>query len=149
MRCPKCGEEFVNGHSVSESFRLAPVPATGKDRRSPSRATWDAYGEAYVKRYGVPPTRNPRVNAQMTQFLSRVPAAEAPTIAAFYVGMNRSFYVASQHSVGLLLKDAEAIRTQWLAGRVVTETEARQADRTGALGNAFAPLIAEARGKQR
>lgn len=142
-KCPNCGHEYVNGNVVSESFRLVALSSSGADRRSPTRAIWDAYGEAYAKRYGVPPTRNKRVNAQMSQFLSRVPAVEAPAIAAFYVWINRSFYVASQHSVGLLLKDAEAIRTQWLAGRTVTDSEARRTDRAQSNLNVYDELRRE------
>lgn len=113
--------------------------------RTPSAATWDAYSVAYLSRYGVEPTRNATVNGQLAQFVTRVPQAEAPQIAAFFVKHNKAFYVSSRHAVGALLRDAEGLRTEWLSGRTVTDTEARQADRTQATGNVFGALIAEAR----
>lgn len=115
---------------------------------APTAAAWAAYSAAYRSRYGAEPTRNAHVNGQLAQFITRVPSEEAPAIAEFYVGMNKAFYVSQQHPVGLLLKDAEGIRTQWLNGRVVTDTEARQADRTQSNYNAFAPLLAEAQERE-
>jgi hypothetical protein len=52
------------------------------------------------------------------------------------------------HSVDLLLRDAETLRTQWATKRQVTSTQALQADRTQTTANAFAPLLAEARANQ-
>lgn len=105
---------------------------------------WDAYSEAYYARYGAYPVRNRKVNGQLADFLRRVPEQEAPGIAAFYVRHNKAFYVGKLHAVDYLLKDAEALRTQWVKGAAITETAARQADRTQATADSFAPLIAEA-----
>ena len=114
-----------------------------------TQAVWRAYGSAYHRRYGEPPIRNAMVNGQMAQFCKRVPATEAPEISAFYVASNNQFYVSKGHAVGLLLADAEKLRTEWATGRSRTQTEARQADRTQALGNVFQPLIEEARERER
>lgn len=103
---------------------------TKEARVTPSHATWVAYCAAYKTRYGVEPTRNATVNGQLAKFVARVPAAEAPEIAAFFVLHNKSFYISSRHAVGALLRDAEGLRTEWLTNRTVTDTEARQADRT-------------------
>ena len=83
------------------------------------------------------------------RFIERVPVDEAPAIAAFFVQSKRGLYVSAKHAVDLLLRDAEALRTEWATGRSSTDTEARQEDRTAATGNAFAPLIAEARERER
>jgi hypothetical protein len=115
------------------------------ERNAPSRETWSAYSAAYLQRYGVEPTRNATVNGQLAQFVGRVPQEEAPEIAAFFVRHNKSFYISSRHAVGALLKDAEGLRTEWLSGRTVTDTEAKQADRTQANANVFGKLITEAR----
>ena len=67
---------------------------------------------------------------------------DAAPVAAWYVRRgNRQLYVASKHAVDLLLRDAEGLRTEWATGRTVTETQARQADRTAAIGNTFGRLI--------
>lgn len=110
---------------------------------------WTAYRQAYIARYQQEPTRNVRVNAQLAKFAQLVPLDQAPEIAAFYVRHNKPWYVTKAHPVGLLLADAEGLRTQWLNGRTVTDTEARQGDRTAALGNVFQPLIEEARQRER
>jgi hypothetical protein len=112
---------------------------------TPTAAVWTAYSDAYRQRHGVEPVRNAKVNGQLSQFVTRIPKDEAPRVAAFYVASNRALYVNSKHCVDLLLRDAESLRTEWATGRQGTETEGRQADRTQATGNAFAPLIAEAR----
>jgi hypothetical protein len=81
----------------------------------------------------------------LMRFLERVPAAEAPDIAAFYVMSNRGLYVSAKHPVNLLLRDAEALRTEWQTGMHSTDTAARQADRTGATAQVFGDLLAESK----
>lgn len=118
--------------------RKPPEPA-------PTAAIWAAYSTAYFARYGVEPVRNARVNGQVAQFLQRVGAEEGPPVAAFYVSLNRGLYVSARHAVDLLLRDAESLRTDWATGRGVTDTEARQSDRSAATANVFGQLIDEAR----
>lgn len=81
--------------------------------------------------------------------LKRLAVDEAPSVAAFYVGHNRGLYVSAKHAVDLLLRDCEGLRTEWASGRSVTDTEARQVDKTQSNFNAFAPLIAEAQERER
>lgn len=116
---------------------------TSKARSAPndSKATWEAYSKAYHRRHGVLPTRNARVNSQLAQFLKRIPLEEAPEIAEFYVFHNRAFYVQKSHPVGLMLQDAESLRTEWLTGKQVTATEARGAETKQQLFNAFAKFL--------
>lgn len=115
---------------------------------APTNAVWRAYAAAYEKRWTVPPQRNRTVNGQLAQFITRIPAAEAPEVAAFYVQSNRHFYVLHKHPVSVLLKNAESLRTEWATGQSGTETEARQIDRTQGNLNSFAPLLAEARARE-
>lgn len=111
---------------------------------APTAETWEAYATAYLARYGTDPVRNAKVNGQFANFLQRVSAEEAPHIAAFYVGHNSQFYVKKMHAVDCLLADAEKLRTEWFTRTTMTESQARQADRTQANGNVFGKLIAEA-----
>lgn len=106
--------------------------------------TWSAYRQAYFDRYGVEPVRNARVNGQMASVVRCVGVTEAPHIAAFYVRHNRQQYVAAKHASSLLARDAEGLRTEWATNRTVTETEARQSDRTQATATVFTKLIGEA-----
>lgn len=121
----------------------APADKSADEQRSPSSLVWDFYAAAYGTRYGHEPTRNAKVNGQLANFIKRVPVEEAPSIAAFFVTMNSAFYVRKCHAVDCLLADAEAIRTQWLTGRVVTSTQAAQSDRTQTNDNAFGRLLAQ------
>lgn len=101
--------------------------------------TWVAYSNAYYSRYGVDPVRNAKTNSMITQLVDRLGEDDAPHVAAFYIHHSNSFYVANGHSVGMLLRDAEKLRTEWATGRKVTQTMARQVDRTAS--NAFANML--------
>ena len=125
------------------------APRSGTPRaKSASALTWDAYAEAYAQRYHVAPTRNAKVNGQLANFVERVPAEEAPAIAAWFVSHQRRWYVERCHSVDCLLRDSETLRTEYATGRRGTTAQAIQADRTQTNLNAFAPLLAEARAKE-
>jgi len=136
--------------------RMSPTgvqtPAVAAVAVSPNKPncseTWKAYSSAYESRYCAAPVRNASVNAKIAQFVRRVGEAEAPDIAAFYVWHNEAFYVRSGHPVGLLLKDAESLRTQWATGKRVTAAAAYQADRTQNNAGVFESLIAEAKRRE-
>lgn len=143
---PPDGSAMVPPKVGRKSSKPAPAKAHGPD----TKPTWDAYTEAFVARYGVEPVRNAVVNAQMLHFVERVGEAEAPAVARFYVeACSSSWYVKRCHAVGVLLQDAESLHTQWATHRPVTATEAAMADRTATNASAFAPLIAEARERER
>jgi hypothetical protein len=97
-------------------------------KQSITTSTWTAYADSYALRYGVAPVRNATVSGQMMQFVKRVGEVAAPHVAAFYVRHNAAFYVRVQHAVGVMLKDAESLHTQWKTGRSVTQVDARAVD---------------------
>lgn len=123
-----------------------PNPKKSTKEKEPSliKETWEAYSFAYERRHKAKPVRNATVNGQLTQFVKRIGADESPRVAEFYVYHNNQFYVQKMHSVGLLLADAEKLRTEWITNTRMTTTQARQADQTQAIGNVFTKLIAEA-----
>lgn len=102
-------------------------------------ATWNAYAEAYAKRYGRPPVSNGKQYALCAQLVKRL-GADAPLVAAFYVTHGSRFYVQALHPLGLLVRDAEAMHTQWGAGHQVTEALARKLD-TASEGSAMAARV--------
>lgn len=118
-----------------------PVPEAAEPRAT----TWAAFADAYRSRYGVEPVRNATTNSQIANLVKRVGAFDAPHVAAFYVRSNDAFYVRGGHSAGLLLKDCEKLRTEWATNRRMTETQARQMDKTAATGEVFRNLINEVR----
>lgn len=137
---------------VNGKEKLA-VPAKKKSKKKPkekpqTKETWNAYIAAYTNRYKVAPIRNVTVNSQMAKFVQRVPMEEAPGIAVFFVYHQNRYYVQSGHCIGLLLRDAEKLRTEWATNTKITEGSARQADRTQTNANAFAPLLKAAREKE-
>jgi hypothetical protein len=84
-----------------------------------SAKVWVAYAAAYKLRYGIFPVRNAKVNSMLKQFVSRVPMAEAPAVAEFYVADTEPLYVKAAHCIDLLLRDAEKVRMAWATGRRV------------------------------
>lgn len=93
--------------------------------------TWEAYCAAFVKRYGVAPVRNAKVNRNVVDFVKRL-GGSAPAVAEFYVSHSGGYYVRCSHEFGPLLRDAEGLHTQWSTGRRMTNTTARQVDQTAA-----------------
>jgi hypothetical protein len=65
----------------------------------------------------VAPVANRTINGQLAQFVDRIPAEEAPLVAAYFVNHDGNLYVAAMHPVNLLLRDAEKLRTEWATGR--------------------------------
>ena len=124
--------------------KAKPKPVEGQDPTAASEA-WDAYAEAFRSRYGVDPTRNATVNGQLAHLAGRLPRADLPEVIAFFVRENKAWYVSSRHSIGCLLKDAEALHASWRIGRGVTATQATQADRTQTNLGAFGRLIEKAK----
>lgn len=113
----------------------------GTPDQQAARATWTAYSAAYLHRYGVEPVRNKTINSHVIAFVRRVPHAEAPDVAAFFVSHKGQRYVAAMHPTNLMLQDAEKLRTEWATGRQVTSTSARQSDRTAAIGDAVSEYL--------
>ena len=107
------GREGTSPPASQPARRRAPKAET------PTNATWDAYATAYEARYEVAPARSAAVNGQLARFVSLIPSAEAPDIAAFYVHHDNGLYVNARHPVNLLLRDAQSLRTQMLSGRKV------------------------------
>lgn len=105
----------------------APIPET--DLQEACRKTWAAYSTAYLNRHGTEPVRNKTVNGQVKAFVQRLGFEESPHVAAFFVQSNSAFYVQRMHSFGNLLADAEKLRTEWVTGKTMTATRARQTDR--------------------
>ena len=112
------------------------------------RETWQAYSAAYANRYAVDPVRNARVNTQVRSFVGCIGHAESPHVAAFYVSSNSGYYVKKGHAFGLLLSDAEKLRTEWATNHRITDTAANQIDKTQTNYDVWAPMIAEAEARE-
>lgn len=134
---------------IDDTSPIPPTTSPALDKpTAKTTEVWEAYSAAYFLKYGTQPVRNAKVNSQLSHLIDRLGAEEAPQVAAFYVQHNNAFYVRNGHAVGFLLNDAEKLRTEWATGRMLTQQEAYQIDRTQSNYNAFAPLLAEAKAKE-
>lgn len=95
-----------------------------------SYRTWANYALCYHRRYDTWPLWNATVAGMLTKFIDRVGAEAAPKVAAFYVSLNENSVVRDGHSIKKLLGSAENYHTQYMNGRTMTETRARQIDQT-------------------
>lgn len=141
---PKRDPERPDSGSTKDNSKRQPQKTTPKD--IPDGVTtpvWCAYRDAYRSRYGVDPLRNATVSAQLSNLVKRIGIDDAPHVAAFFVGHNDAYYVQRGHQVGVLLRDAEKIRTEWATNRKTTRTEAHQMDRTQATAGVFRELMEE------
>lgn len=110
---------------------------------------WAAYAAKYRERYGVDPVRNAKINGQLAQFLRRIPVADAPALAAWYVEHPNALYVRSQHVIGLLLRDAEGLYTQWKSGRWMTAAKAHEHDARSTRGDMWREIAEELQAERR
>lgn len=127
-------EEFKSYSEVP----VSDVPSSRPDQKKPlkpkeppnplNKQTWESYEKGYLRRYGVSPVRNAKVNGQIANLVKRL-GVEAPAVAAFYLTHNNSWYTQKAHSVDGLLADAEALRTQMATGRQVNQNSARDVER--------------------
>lgn len=124
-----------------------PAVSRKKPRDNPpvTNEVWAAYSEAYEDRYHVKPIRNKTVNGQMANFIGRVGSEEAPRIAAWFLLHNHARYVNAGHTIGILLMDAEKLRTEWANGHRTTNHAANEADRLQGTGDMWQELKEEFR----
>ena len=148
------GEEGITPSAPPSGVTAdASIPATVVDLKSKTetelqsacREVWHAYSLAYFDRYGTEPVRNAKVNSMVKQFAQRIPRAEAPAVAAFFLLHGDAFYVRKAHDFGQLLTDAEKLRMEWATSRQITGTQARQSERVSAMWQAVEQIEAAER----
>ena len=93
-------------------------------------ATWKAYAAAYRDRYGVLPAASAKTRGQAANLVRMVGADLAPGLAAYYLTHNGGFFVQCRHDFGLLLKSYQQILTDMQRGEQMTQTKARQTEKT-------------------
>lgn len=87
-----------------------------KDSKSKSAATYLAYADSHKSRYGIDPVRNAKTSALLCQLVDRLGAEEAPLVVAYYLTLDTALYAKAGHPLNLLVRDCEALRTQWKRG---------------------------------
>ena len=132
---PKIGRTSTETSSeTTTEITVIPPPENGDGfilepgEEKPTASVWNRYANAYLARYGTNPVRNKKVNSQIKQFVERLGTAESPAIAEFYLQHNSPNYVRSAHGVGLMLMDAEKLRTEWATRKKITTADIKSAD---------------------
>ena len=123
--------ELIAAGAVQETPRVEiPSDMPGpKDQTCKTFRSWANYAFAYRKRYGTWPVWNAQAGGVLGRLIERIGAEEAPKVAAFFVGINDALLIARCHPLSQLLANAEGYRTQWLTGRQINTTTARQVER--------------------
>jgi hypothetical protein len=114
----------------AEFFAGAIADSPTPSGKSATAKTWEAYKHAFEKRYGEAPPWNAKTAGQLRALVGRISAAEAPLVAEFYLTHNAYRYVSAVHPVGLLLMDAEKLRTEWATGNRMLGSKAKEIERT-------------------
>jgi hypothetical protein len=132
-------DSLIPDSLIPDSKALRPakpaVPRKPKEKTEAQQAsaeTWKSYADAYFNHYGAEPVRNQKTNALINQLVQRLGAEAAPHVAWYYLGMNKTYYTANLHPLGVLIKDCESIHTQWATNRQMTDTRSRQIDQSQA-----------------
>lgn len=89
---------------------------------------WESYSKAYALKYGSAPARNAKENALCSTFVERVGAEDAPRIAEFYLSHHDRWYTQKLHPLSLMVSDAQKLRTEWLAGAMMTGHLAKKSE---------------------
>lgn len=105
--------------------------------RSNSTQIFEAYKEAYERRYKVEPLRNAKVNTICAQIAQQVGIEDGQAIMHFYLQQNVAWYVQKSHALEYALKDLQALRTNMLNNKAMSSREAQKVDVQQAQKNAL------------
>jgi hypothetical protein len=127
---PNLSDPTLTGEKKRKERSSAPVERTAVEvvRPTKTQISWEAYQEAYTRRYHARPVRNAKVNGTLGRLVDRVGAESAPKLATFYLGCEDPFYLRVQHSTEILLRDCEKLHTQMVTGRRGTTTPKSMVD---------------------
>jgi hypothetical protein len=118
--------------NVSSERKLVSSFEHQSEEKNLNRTIWQSYFDAYTLRYGVEPVRNGRINAQVSQLGKRL-GADAVEVVKFYLTHNDGFYLKNSHAIGLCLKDAESLHSQWKRGVTITASKVKQFEKQNSI----------------
>ena len=121
--------------------------ADGQAMRHPTQKTagaevWQAYSEAYAKRYGQEPLRNAKVNSICSQIAKEVGIEVGKAIMHFYLQQNVAWYVQKAHAIQFALADLQALRTNMLNNQAMSSRQAQLVDKQQSQKNALENYLA-------
>lgn len=120
-------------HQLTPTLVSAEQNSTGLSQSEKTRQVFEAYVSGMRITYGenINPVRNQTINSQLVKLLDRIGFENAKQVAFWYPQHKNSFYVQTIHAIGPMLKDCESLLIQVQSGRMVTKSEAYQADKSG------------------
>ncbi|MDF2434739.1 MAG: hypothetical protein JWP44_4370 [Mucilaginibacter sp.] len=127
-------KQLSKSKNLSEDADASPVPAqTAAKKKEPAETTpvWEAYADAYTKRYSIPPLRNAKVNTALKNIVSQVGAERAGDLVRHYLTLD-GFYEQRSHDIGVLVSDLQKV---WNSLHNVAVSPPAFATRTGANPN--------------
>lgn len=93
---------------------------------NPNVVAWEQYKSAYVRKWGVEPIRNAKVNGQIAKVVKAIGNELAGPVLAFYVEHKDPLYIQRQHDVSLALRDISGLATQYRRGQAITRGDVRE-----------------------
>jgi len=112
-------------------------------QRMPGVFVWMSYKAAFLKRHGVEPVRNAKVNAQCQTLAKNLGVELAEKVVAYYIGRNDAFYVNAKHDLGLCVTQGQKLLVEMQTGKEITMTEARRIETQGATKKAVTEYLEE------
>jgi hypothetical protein len=109
-------EKEVKEKKFQPSQKSEPNPLNSK--------IWEAYKDAYLRRYKIEPVRNAKVNTNISQLGKRV-GDDSVDLVYFYLNHNDGFYLKNLHPISLCLANAESLHSQMKRNRPVTSVDVR------------------------
>ena len=103
-----------------------------KDQTCKTFKAWANYAMAYRKRYQCWPVWNAAAGGMLGKLVDLLGADVAHSVAAYYLTINDARLINDYHSLKTLIAKAGAYHTQWMTGRKMNSTTARQMERTEA-----------------
>lgn len=134
--------------SLSLSPSLSPYvddgfsPPPSRSKKPDGSFVFEAYREAYERRYRVQPIRNAKVNSICSQIVKQVGVDEGKAVMHFYLQQNVAWYIQKGHAIEYALKDLQALRTNMLNNKSMSSREAQQADKQQAQKNVLDDYLA-------
>jgi hypothetical protein len=101
---------------------------------SKSAAVWERYRSAYFTEYRCDPVRDAAVNRMLCKLVDILGADVAPFVAEFFLSHKNSYYIQRGHAVECLVRDARKLHTEWVTGKRINATMARQHDKMESRG---------------
>jgi hypothetical protein len=139
----KSSYKELNEIRSSDVGRTDRTPRPKKPKEVPEGSLiFEAYSEAYAKRYGQEPLRNAKVNSACSQIAKQVGVEIGKAVMHFYLEQNVAWYVQKAHAIEYALKDLQALRTNMLNNQAMSSRQAQLADKQQAQKNALENYLA-------